>query len=385
MSAQTRWVFEAPRAHDDGDVTVMSAVVRAVGTTGPIEHDLELRVHDAGPIDTSAAPMLPLACAVAVWANARVRVDGEVAPSVAAATGALLDELGARFGATEARVDVAVGLSEQIATDPPSPRPSPSGGAPHQLPTVGLFYTRGVDSASSLIALGSHVTALLGLDWVDRPYADDGQAQIWRGTERAAHERGLPLIRLSSNARQLLDPIRSWAHTHALVLMSLAQLVSPRFDEVVLSGAHRHDLAPRAFGNAPDVVNAWRTETLAMRSFDAADGRTAKTAIVGADDHARRHLLVCWEQPGDRNCGRCLKCVQSMSHALAAGVLDQVLPRFEHPLTVSAVEALAISSRDAETLAVLRELVDDLDDHPLGRAWQQFIAASDNAVRQETP
>jgi len=361
----------------------VTAPVRTLGPGSTVHHDIVLRVHDAEPIDASAAPMLPIACALAVWSDAPVRVEGAVTSSIATATGALLDELGARFGATRARVEVDVEPGDAVASGALSharERATPSDSEPR---SVALFYTRGVDSASSLIALGSHVTALLGLDWVDPPYADDGQAEIWQGTQRAADERGLPLIRLSSNARQVLDPVQSWSHTHALVLIAMAQLVSPRFGEVVLSGAHRHDLAPRSFGNAPEVVSRWQTESLVMRAFDAADGRTAKTALVAHDEHARRHLLVCWEQPGDRNCGRCLKCLQSMSHAHAAGVMHQLHERFEQPLTPGAVESLVGSPVDAATLAVLRELRDDLDDDPLGRAWRRVIAAADTPRRQD--
>ncbi len=343
--------------------------------TGGASHDalppsIALRIHDTEAIDSSAAPFVPIACALAAWSDATVHVVGPVSRGGADAGHALLDELSRRFGAGRARI-VIDGVTDVEAR--------PSGGS---TPTLGLFYTRGIDSASTLIAERTRITTLLGLDWVDPPYGDLGQADIWRGTERAAAEEGLPLLRFSSNVRQLLDPIESWSHTHALVLIALAQLVSPRLDRVLLSGAHRRDVAPVDFGNAPDVVNRWRTGSFDVRSFDAADGRTAKTALVGADEHARRHLLVCWEQPGDRNCGRCLKCVQTMSHAHAAGVLAALQSRFEHPLTTEAVESLVGRPCDDATLAVLRELVDDLAHDPLASAWRRVITAAEESGRQ---
>lgn len=360
MSISARWLLSQPVASvTHGGVVVRSRLTPPVGDP----RDLTMRAHDAtlDDVDTTFASFLPLACVLAGWSDHDVHLDGSVPRSAFDAARAVLDYIGRHFHRVPSQ------LLPSTIVDDPVPAHGASGAA--------LFYTRGIDSASTLIARRDSVTALLGLDWIDPPYADAGQREVWRGTMAAARALDLPLIRLSTDARQVLDQVLSWSHSHAFTLIALAQLVAPRYPHALLSGAHRSDLSPANFGNAPGLVGLWRTANCVVDPVDAADGRTAKTALVASDPHARVHLLVCWQSPGDRNCGECLKCLQTMSHAAAGGVLDALAARFEHPLTVSAVAALAGTALDEATLAVLEELMDDLPVGQLRAAWGHVMAS----------
>lgn len=367
VSTSAPWVISAPLPHREADAATLRSQLEPPGAPA---RALTLRAHDTGldEIDTSFSPMLPLACVLAGWTERDVRLDGPVPRSALETARAMLDYIGRHFDRRPGELLAATVVDDDAAAAPP-----PTG--------TGLFYTRGIDSASTLIARRASVTALLGLDWVDAPYADPGQREIWAGTETAAREIGLPLLRFSTDARQVLDDVLSWSHAHAFVLIALAQLAAPRAPRALLSGAHRTDLAPADFGNAPELVGRWRTSTCVVEPVDAADGRTAKTALVAADAHARAHLLVCWQSPGDRNCGQCLKCLQTMSHAAAAGVLGAIAARFEHPLTAAAVAALAGTALDGATRAVLKELEQDLPVGQLRAAWGHVLA-TDAAERR---
>lgn len=113
-----------------------------------------------------------------------------------------------------------------------------------------------------------------------------------------------------------------------------------------------------------------------------------RTLGPGSTGHPDRVLRVLDEESNAANAPpelpiACAVAVGSdtLAHADSAG--QQLHERFEQPLTPGAVESLVGSPVDAATLAVLRELRDDLDDDPLGRAWRRVIAAADTPRRQD--
>jgi hypothetical protein len=203
-----------------------------------------------------------------------------------------------------------------------------------------MFLSRGLDSMATYALHRERLAALISMDWRDPPYATAGTAELWRGTQEAALETGLPLIAVSTNARTFLDPVLRWEFTHGGVLGSLAQLVSPEIGEALIAGTFPQGReAPT--GTHPDLDPLWSSSSVRLTYDEGGGGRNEKAALVADVPWCVRHLMVCWERPGDGNCGSCCKCILTATNFHIAGRLDEVRDRFEAPLTPDAVREVA--------------------------------------------
>jgi hypothetical protein len=232
---------------------------------------------------------------------------------------------------------------------------------------VGLFFSRGLDSMTTLIEQRERITALIGMDWQDPPYATAGTAEIWEATCAAARELGLPLIHVSSNARRFLDPVVPWELCHGVLLGAFAQLCAPSIGEALVSGTHPAG-AERAYGSHPLLDPLWSSSRVRVTYVPGPGGRSEKAALVAGDELAMRRLKVCWERAGDGNCGRCAKCLLTLTNFHIAGRLDAAAPHFDAPLSAAAVRACAATARiGTENVGSLLRQLDPGD--PLHEPW----------------
>ncbi len=343
--------FSDLRHEQVGDVAVASMLVE--GGTGPSGR-IHLRRHGAtlADVDRSATPFAPIAAALAVGQSHDAHIDGPVDETARAGAEAGGAQLARWFGWRAPAVVAA-------ETAPPvSPAPG-----------VGLFLSRGLDSMASFVRQRERLDALIGLSWEDPPYRDAGTEAVWRGTVAAAADAGLPLLQVSTDARALLEPVIAWDFSHGAVLAGAGLLLSPVIGEALIAAAYpTGDAAPA--GTHQDLDHRWSSSALRFVSEDGGGGRNEKAAIVGPDPFAVRWLSVCWEVPGERNCGRCCKCVLTMTNFKIAGHLDAVKDRFDGDLTPEAV--LAVAYEGSPTTPMNAELVIERLDpgDPLRAAWE---------------
>ncbi len=328
-----------------------------------VQHDgadlgrLVLRRHvaDLAEIDGSGTPFAAPAVLLAGALGADLRID------------ALIDEL-----AEENANKAAALLSNWFHW--PTPAIRTAGPTEPRAPATqtGLFFSRGLDSMATLVTERERIDVLIGMDWRDPPYATVGSAQVWDGTQRAAGEAGLHLIGLSTNARTLLDPFVPWELSHGAVLAALGLLASPSVGEMRMSGSH---LAGREepHGSHQDLVPLWTSSRLAVTYAAGPGSRHAKAAAIADDPLAMKWLKVCWQRDGEGNCGRCTKCLKTMTNFAIAGRLDAARGRFDGPLTADAV--LAAAGSGATTPANVLSILDELDPaDPLYEPWKLVYA-----------
>lgn len=238
-------------------------------------------------------------------------------------------------------------------------------------PGVGLFFSRGLDSMTTLIEQRDRITALIGMDWRDAPYATEGTAEIWRATSAAARELGLPLIHVSSNARDFLDPVVPWELCHGVLLGTLAQLAAPSIGEALVSGTHPAG-REQEYGSHPQLDPLWSSSRVKVSYVPGPGGRSEKAALVAGDEFAMRRLKVCWERPGDGNCGRCAKCLMTLTNFHIAGRLEAAASSFDAPLTAEAVRDCAATAQIGPVnSAALLEQLDPSD--PLYEPWTLVV------------
>ncbi len=315
---------------------------------------LILRRHVATleEIDRSGTPFVGVAAMLAGAEGLDVRLDAPVDPVAAA---------GAR--------DAAALLRDWFAWRVPA---ITTAGAPAPVAPVaarGLCFSRGLDSMTTLVTERDDLDVLVGMDWRDTPWATDGTAAIWERTQEAAAETGLPLVGVSTNARALLDPFVPWDVSHGVVLAALAQLAAPALGEVLVSGTHAPGYE-QPHGSHPRLVPCWGSSRVAVTYAPGPGARHRKAEVVAGDPFAMRWLKVCWERPGDGNCGRCTKCLLTMTEFAIAGRLDAVRARFDGELTPEAVAA----TTGYDTAANVRSTLDALAaDDPLRAPWQAVL------------
>lgn len=348
---------------------------------------VRFRIHGDGMLDTTATPFVPVAAVAAAWAGTDLVIDAPVdAVALAGARSAIAMLAG--FGRDAgARVPV-ITASETVGADaPPGGAADPAGGVlgpdggGNGCRNVGLFFTRGVDSTATLLTDADAVTHLVGIDWVDPPYATPGTEAVFASTMQAAAERGLPLLRVTTNARDLLDLGPGWRWGFGPVLASFGLVLAPMLAEARISSAFAPgDPTPTSSQEMLDPL--WSSSQLAV-VHRAIGERLDRTAIVAADPWAMRWLKVCWMRPGDGNCGECPKCLMTMTALHICGADDLVGECFDAPLTAELVVASTRIPR-VSALPIMRELVGHLrPDDPLRDAWELAVSMADEAQQAE--
>ena len=309
-----------------------------------------------GWLDLTANPFVPIATVAAGWAGEDVLVEGPVSSRLLAGAAAAAAILAGWFDRPAPAVS---GPEAADATAPPGPG-------------RGLFFTRGVDSWATRLRPGGEgagATHLLVIDGIDRAHSAATRAQAWADHQRVADALAVPLVRLTTNARQLLDPLAEWEWTHGSVLAAFGLALGPLLGRVVIASSYRAEDHVR-WGSHADLDPRWSTESTTFVHADDDLGRWEKTELVAADDLALGSLKVCWGVDTPRNCGRCAKCLRTMTTLDALDALERC-DRFEQPLTADAVRSL-----DAhEPQPFVDELLEHLEPGhgPLRRAWGQGI------------
>jgi hypothetical protein len=326
------------------------------GGAGPSGR-IHLRRHGAslGEIDRSATPFAPLAAVLAVPQGVDVVIDGPVdepARSGAQAGAALLAQW------FDWRAPELLATSRQPAGT--------------RAPGRALFLSRGLDSMASFARQRSRLNALIGMAWEDPPFRSDGTDAVWRGTADAAAEAGLPLLKVSTDARSLVDPVLAWDFAHGAVLCALGLLLAPSVGHALLAGAYPEDRSAPS-GSHPELDHLWSSSRVRIETELGGGGRNEKAAIVGADPFCLRWLNVCWEHPGERNCGRCCKCLLTLTNFKIAGRLDEAASAFDAELTPEAV--LGAAHEGSPTTPTNGRLVLErlAADDPLRPAWERML------------
>ena len=146
-----------------------------------------------------------------------------------------------------------------------------------------------------------------------------------------AFDAGINLIQVSTNAYahfRDLDPDFSFWRLEYLgsFLAAVAHAFVPRL--TIASIASTYDYAClEPWGSHPLLDPLYSSVGLQIRHENAALSRLEKTKLIGEWDVALKHLRVCNEKTsyskGNYNCGKCYKCLKTMTALLALGILDR--------------------------------------------------------------
>ncbi len=293
-------------------------------------------------LDRSATPLTPVAAVLATAIGEDLRLEAPVSPALVKGSESVSARFADWWGYRAARIE-----APQQEMRPPGP-------------DVAALFSGGIDTSATLIRslrgdIPQRATHLISMYGSEFKLSPETHEAIWRENARAAAEYGLPLIKVTTNAPQLLHGRLGWPRSHGASFASLALLAGPQFSSV-LFGSSQLPEEPRPHGSRADLDHLWSTESTAI-CHDAAElGKLGRAAIVGTSPIAMKHLKVCWTRDTPANCGRCEKCLRTMTCLEVAGALDRT-DRFDAPLTLDAISDCK-PARNSPSL--IRELVNHL-------------------------
>jgi len=314
-----------------------------------------------GALDPGLTPFVPIAAIIASAAGEDLVCDGPISPEVAAGAEHVTEVFSRWWGLRPVHVH-----------GPRSEAPFVEGG------DRGLFFTRGVDSSYTLVRslngeIPERVTHLLLIDDLDHWVSPETRAAVFHGTRRAGERLGLPSVRFTTNARELLDPVVEWLRSHGTVLAACALSVGALFRRVAISASLPYHY-PGAIGSHFEIDGHWSSERTTIVHEGAEATRPEKTARVAESPELLACLKVCWIADTSGNCGRCPKCLLTMTVLETVDALEPGL--FEEELTPEAIRSAAPSIPPG----FVREQLDWLalcDAPDLAAAWEDFALLHD--------
>ena len=308
---------------DEQEARIVASVVSEGGNFLPFELFIGVPCEFVGWLDLTGNPFVPTLLLLAGVLGERLRLEGTVSPLLLNNSKIACELFRSWWGITPVSVEAEAVVAER---------------APGE--ASALFFTRGVDSWHSALRdraleVPGRISHLLYVPDFDRQYRPGTRHRALELTRDSAARLGLPLITISHNGRELIDPFINWEFAHGGVLagigLALGGWVADVFrDSCIDSGR----LIP--WGSNPDLDSLWSTERTASHLDGVDVTRTNKVIAIASSDLALSRLKVCWREDIETNCGRCEKCIRTQCALAIAGALDRS-PVFVHKLTPQSV------------------------------------------------
>lgn len=167
--------------------------------------------------------------------------------------------------------------------------------------------------------------------------------------ERVISSAGLNMIPVYTNIRHLCDDRDLWLNKFfGAVLASVAHAFSARVDRFSIASSYDFEnLAP--CGSHPLLDPLYSSFDMAIAHKDAHLKRIDKLKIVSAWDSGFQNLRVCLANVEDRlNCGKCEKCIRTMTGLVAIDALHKTTAFIEDDVTPDMFESFKINIRHRE-------------------------------------
>ena len=164
-----------------------------------------------------------------------------------------------------------------------------------------------------------------------------------------AREAGVTLIPVYTNIRHLCDDRDLWLNKFfGAVLGAVSQAFAPRLSQVEIAASYDlPNLVP--CGSHPMLDPEYSSFDVQVRHRDVALSRLQKLRLIADWDVALQNLRVCLANVPDRlNCGRCEKCVRTMTGLLAIGALGKTQAFAEKNVTPEMFDPFRINIRHRE-------------------------------------
>lgn len=248
-------------------------------------------------------------------------------------------------------------------------------------PAAASFFSAGVDSFYTALTRRDAIDTVLFVDDFDARFADTEREAVADNAAAAAGRLGLRLVRVGTNAKDLLMsglssswPATSWRMTGASLLEAVALLHAPTAGRVIHPSSEAVGYHT-PFGGGPWLDPLYSAGGQVIEHDDIFVNRLEKIRAIAGEPVVQEHLRVCWQPT--LNCGRCPKCVRTMLALEALGVRDRFVT-FPPTTSEELAERVVVSGRaDPGATARFYDEIDDyLDDSGHRPELRAAIAAS---------
>jgi hypothetical protein len=230
----------------------------------------------------------------------------------------------------------------------------------HKKRRAGLFLSGGIDSLAALRANrlnypedhpGSIKDCLLihGFDIggvIERGSKYHVFDRARAALSAVAKDANVTLIPVYTNIRHLCDERDLWLDKFfGAVLASIGHAFASRLDLVYIASSYDiPNLVP--CGSHPLLDPEYSSFDLRIKLLGLALSRMEKLRLVADWDVALQNFRVCLANVADRlNCGKCEKCVRTMTELIAIGALDKTRAFDENDVTPELFSRFKITIR----------------------------------------
>ena len=207
----------------------------------------------------------------------------------------------------------------EFAADPPRP------------PRSASFFSGGVDSFYTYL---KHKAAPAEADRIDSFILVNGfdisrhNVLLWEraldNVKSVARTEDLELLVVRSNIQDLVEPVLLWDYSHGGCLAAVGLFLREAFHQIYIPSTHSvSEQIP--WGSNLAVDAHWSTESTTF-IHDGTEATRLEKVIsqIAKSPLALEHLRVCFaNEKGAYNCGRCDKCLRTMTNLFVAGALEK--------------------------------------------------------------
>ena len=222
-------------------------------------------------------------------------------------------------------------------------------------------FTAGVNSWYSLLKHDARITHLLLVRGFDAALDTD---EAWHGARArvglVAKRLGKRLVTCETNLRHVADRRRGHAsapnndfwneYLHGSVLAAVGLLLQREVGELIVPAVHTFGRL-KPWGSSPLLDPLWSSDRLRILHDGCEASRADKVAYIASSDPALESHHVCDRSAA--NCGRCDKCLDTLSALQAAGALRRA-STFPRPpsLPAASTDGAAIELPEASADAI---------------------------------
>jgi hypothetical protein len=156
---------------------------------------------------------------------------------------------------------------------------------------------------------------------------------------------GLEPVFVDSNFRNIESDVwLAGTNDHAALLAAIAHAVAPRVGAVSLAASFDMGFL-YGWGTHPMLDPLFSSTGVELRCEGYGPSRLEKVAAIARWPLARENLIVCFEGPlpeGRLNCGRCEKCLRTMTALLVVGALDGCAAFGGEGVTADKIDAMPL-------------------------------------------
>jgi len=198
---------------------------------------------------------------------------------------------------------------------------------------IGLFFTLGVDSFHTLEdSENKHqpgvnpISHLIFISGFDIPNSKQGLInQTRENINMVAKSLNKKVLFVSTNLREISDPILNWESEHGAAIASVGQMFAKILSKVFISSSDAN-VTNSPYGTHPDLDKLWSTETLEFVTYAPRVERYDKMSVIVKSMLAKQYLRVCWENKENKyNCCNCDKCLRTMLQIMTHGNLKEFI------------------------------------------------------------